>query len=153
MPVPSTGTNAVITKDFREAYTGDFIVTAIQEYNSLYGGRQTDTFTEVRVNFSYDISDTVEYYTQANINSRLPVLKMTIIDNAFQDSSKYLSNHDWGMQDSTDGKLIYSYENRIGIASIANDGGYVGTDSINFSYHYTDPRSSYRYVIWGKRLK
>ncbi|MCB9045263.1 MAG: hypothetical protein H6550_03885 [Chitinophagales bacterium] len=141
--------------DFRESYTGDFVVDII-----TYGSYNTaqlhlDTFRDVKIHFSYAIDDTVYCYYPGFTTSQLPAMKMTIIDTTLIDKSKQMDNHLWGMEDSTQYKLNYSQCGPFTSAAnyVINSGGFINTDSINFSYHFTDPHISRAYSMQGKRVK
>lgn len=151
-PVPVTPNQP--TTDFREAYTGDFLVDIAVHKGLMLAYNYYDTARNVRVRFSYAMADTVKYHIRGEVISSMPALNMTIIDSIYTDSLQLFEDHKWGTTDSIVGRLVYSETNAGGNAwRVTNTGGFYGTDSINFLHEYNEPKISRRYFIRGKRIK
>lgn len=112
-----------------------------------------DTAKQVKVRFSYLLSDTVKYSYRGEVFLVMPALKMTIMDSLDKDIKQYINNHTWGLTDTTAGKLIYYYISITTGMSTHNTGGFYGVDSIAFLHEYSEPKISHRYSIRGKRIK
>lgn len=152
-PVPAQPVPNQPTTDFREAYTGDFLVDiAIHSGLNLYN--YYDTARNVRVRFSYTIADTVKYYIRAEVISSMPAISMVPLDSMYSNPQNSFINSLWGMRDTLPGKLVYSESNAGGNAwRVMNTGGFYGIDSINFLHEYYEPKISRSYSIRGKRIK
>jgi|GEM_PF-4044287 len=142
-----------VTKDFRESYTGDFVVD-IRSYSSSKGiPLHSNSAKQIRVNFSYSIDDTAYYYAHEELVSKLPALNMTIIDTDKISQPTRIKDHQWGMSDSLPSKLYYTNSDIGGVGFFKNTGGFIGIDSINFSYEFTEPKFFEYYTLSGKRIK
>jgi len=152
-PVPAQPVPNQPTTDFREAYTGDFLVDIAYHTGYLYNNYY-DTARNVRVRFSYAIADTMKYYIRGEVISSMPAINMVLLDSIYTDSMNFFNDYKWGIPNSTPGKLVYSETNAGGNAwRVMNTGGFYGTDSINFQYDYSEPKISSSYFIRGKRIK
>lgn len=141
------------TTDFREVYTGDFLVD-IAYHSGLNYYNNYDTARNVKVRFSYNINDTLKYYRRGEIISSIPAINMLSLDSMYSHPQNYFINSIWGMRDTSLGKLVYSETNAGGNAwRVVNTGGFYGTDSIDFQYDYSEPKISRSYFIRGKRIK
>ncbi len=141
------------TTDFRDAYTGDFLVD-IAIHSGLNFYNNYDTARNVRVRFSYTIADTVKYYIRGEVISSMPAINMVSLDSMYSHPQNSFINSVWGMRDTSLSKLVYSETNAGGNAwRVMNTGGFYGTDSIDFLYEYAEPKISRRYFIRGKRIK
>ena len=136
------------TKDFREDYTGYFLVNIGKHSSYHYNIYSHDTVYGVKVKMTYNIKDSSSYKSQGKIIATLPALTMMgIVNDQFNDTLGR-----WGIVDSVKGKLIADMGSD-GYDTRSNEGGFITKDSINFTYRYVTPHVSNLYVVWGSRIK
>jgi hypothetical protein len=154
---PGTDDSTKITSDYREKYTGKFVVD-IHRFGSInYQVGLNDTVRNVTVVFKYNIYDSAKYVSGFKTFPdgswlptyiTFPVLKMIPPDNVGLKEEYIL-----GMPVDTSGALIYQQYVRMGVETIFNTGGFISTDSIYFIHSTTDPHTSNVLRISGRRLR
>ena len=137
-----TTTKPAITKDFRDDYTGDFTVTVItSQYNSTTPAPY-DTVSNLTISISYNIADSVKSYVHTDLMS---------VDPALHIKGLKTGPEFWAIDRVPAGKIYYERYNISGVDHPTNDGGFIGKDSIHFSYHLSGPHIVKDFLMYGHR--